>query len=306
MSISTRTPSRRPSWLLVGIEGAPPPHPPHARQPRLRRPHRRRAQRAPSRCVPPGEPCCRRAWVQSARTRDVFSPVLEHVDQTDTDFARRPKLSRVVAIAPYRAPPTEDVIHCLREPHREALTAARQACMVVCLDEQMQVIALDAELKQPEARAGGGGERAAHGREDRSTPERGEAGSGTQRDVHRHVAIVRSAATVRNLATPRCRGATSAPATATPRAEDEVGLARALHLETGRDYIKLARMSSLRKTRSPPPRAWGSPLTGDSVAGRKRPADSPGTGTTPYPASRTRAREVSSREGQAMRSRGPS
>lgn len=49
--------------------------------------------------------------------------------------------------------------------YRQPLAAMCQGPRLVCLDEQMQVIRLHAELEYPEPRARGRGERAANGLE---------------------------------------------------------------------------------------------------------------------------------------------
>ncbi len=150
----------------------------------------------------------------------------------------------MVSVAPHRAAAAEEAVDGLRDPHGEALAAAGESGNAVRLDEEVDVIRLHTEIKDPEARAGGHGESAADGSEDSRAAERGDAGGDAQGDVDGEAGIVRGAAAVRHGAPPRRRRATGAGTAAAPGAEHENALRRGCHLDWGRDYIKLARMSS--------------------------------------------------------------
>src|SRR5262245_50225774 len=120
--------------------------------------------RRPRRSRPPAiEPRRRRAGIKAARSRDVLTEVLENIHQAMTHLTRRGEPARVIPLAPDRAAATKHAVDRLGRANREPLAAARQGARVVRFDEQMQVIRLHAELKYPEARARGRGERAANG-----------------------------------------------------------------------------------------------------------------------------------------------
>ncbi len=151
---SRLTTTRHPARPLVGID-TPVPQPAHSRDPAARRPHRRRPRRGRRRCPPPGEPRRGRPRIETARSRDVLPPVLQHVDQRVPDLPRRAEQPRVVAIAPHCPAPPENPVHGLRHPHSEPLAPPGEARRALRLDEEMQVIRLDAEVQHPERPPGG-------------------------------------------------------------------------------------------------------------------------------------------------------
>ena len=88
---------------------------------------------------------------QPADAPPVLSPVLEDVHQSIPDLARRAEWARVVAVRPHPAAPTEHAVHRLREPDGQTLKAARKGQRTLRLHQKMDVVALDAELQNPEA-----------------------------------------------------------------------------------------------------------------------------------------------------------
>ena len=148
--------------MLVDTEEPVSP-PAHARKPGPGRRHGRGPDRAGD-CRPPSrEPRCRRPCIEPACPGQVLSPILEHVHESVAHLARRPQKPRVVAVAPHASGATERTVHRLRHPDGQPLDASPDAAGPVRLDEEMNVVSLDAEMKQPEDIAGGGGQRSAHG-----------------------------------------------------------------------------------------------------------------------------------------------
>src|SRR5262245_3347556 len=108
----------------------------------------------------------------------------------------------------------------------------------------MDVIDLDAVVQHAEGTSGRGRKGVAHCGEHGRTAQRRDASGSAQRDVHGHAGLVRSATTVRYGTSAGTRRATGAAATTAPGAENEDALRATDHLELGRDYTKLALMSS--------------------------------------------------------------
>jgi len=102
---------------------------------------------------------------------------------------------------------------------------------MVCFDEQVNVIGLNAELKKPEARVGGGGQGAADGGEETGVAQRRQISRDSNRDVDRSGRMVWRARAMRNGTTPRRRRSTGSQPTAAPCAEDELVLPCASHLD---------------------------------------------------------------------------
>jgi hypothetical protein len=98
----------------------------------------------------------------------MFQPILEHVNEGSAHLEWGPNPPRVIPISPHGPSPAEHAVHGLRHPDWEPLAPARESSRPLSLDQEMHVIRLDAEMKYPEARAGGRGEGAADGVEDPS------------------------------------------------------------------------------------------------------------------------------------------
>jgi len=81
----------------------------------------------------------------------VFPPVLQHVDQSVPDFSRSIERAHVIPVSPHAPAPTEDAVDSLGESDREALDAPGERAVVLRLDDEVKVIALDGELKNPKA-----------------------------------------------------------------------------------------------------------------------------------------------------------
>lgn len=78
------------------------------------------------------------------RSRDaVFDSVLEDVDESVADLARRSKVVTVVAIREDATTTSEDDVELAREPAGEAADAASESLTMRRFDDEMDVIALD-------------------------------------------------------------------------------------------------------------------------------------------------------------------
>src|SRR6185436_6378017 len=76
--------------------------------------------------------------------------VLDHVAQGMTGPGRRGEDLEVIAVVEDRAGPPEVAVEPARDAHRPALDPARQLCGVAGLADQVDVVALDRELADPE------------------------------------------------------------------------------------------------------------------------------------------------------------
>jgi len=110
---------------------------------------------------PPSEPCRGRARVEAASSRDVLAPVAQHVDQRIAYFTRGPQRSSVIAIRPYPATASGKAVHRLRDSDRKAADTALEPRRLLRLHQQMQMIMLNAVLKDPEPRGAGRCQRSA-------------------------------------------------------------------------------------------------------------------------------------------------
>src|SRR5262249_31475693 len=132
--------------------------PPHLQEPRLRRRHRAHLRgqdtELPGRVLPAIEPPRRRERVHPAEPRidrlPVAARVLEHVAQGMAGLGRRGEDLQVKAVIEDRAGPAEVAVESARDAYRPALDPARELCVVAGLADQVDVIALDRELADPE------------------------------------------------------------------------------------------------------------------------------------------------------------
>jgi hypothetical protein len=125
----------------------------------------------------------------------------------------------VVAVAPDGTAPTENAVHRPCDTDREAVYAAAQCACVIRLDDEMDVILLNAELQDPEPAMGGGGERAANGGKDPAGTQAVYGLAGAERDMRGVHGAVRCPSTMRNArATSRSWLAPGTSTTASPGA----------------------------------------------------------------------------------------
>lgn len=81
----------------------------------------------------------------------MLASILQDVDQGIPHLPRCTQGSRVVPLQPHLATPSERSVDGLREPNRESLRPTNEPIMTVGLHQRMDVIVLDAELKEAEA-----------------------------------------------------------------------------------------------------------------------------------------------------------
>jgi hypothetical protein len=80
----------------------------------------------------------------------MFAEILQDVHQSVPDLARRDERSRMKTICPDLAATAERAIDGLGDANGESLHAATERDEAVAFDEQMDVIALHAEMYDPE------------------------------------------------------------------------------------------------------------------------------------------------------------
>ena len=134
----------------------------------------------------------------------MFPPVLEDVDEGVPDLSWRRERTGMVPVGPNCAVATERTIDCLGDANREALDPAPQRQMSFRFDEQVNVVVLNAVVKQAEASTRRAGECCSDGDEDVVPPERGKAAARPQRDVSRAVRVVRWPTLMPYVPAPGC------------------------------------------------------------------------------------------------------
>jgi len=131
-------------------------------------------------------------------------------------LARRGQGAGVVAIPPNGAPAGESVVDCAGRPDGEATRSARQRPFILGLHEEMQVVALDREVHDPEIGPAGRANAFAQSLEEARGPQRGKTSSGSEGEVDRVRRLVRRSSSVRDGPAPpwnrRPAGAVSASA----------------------------------------------------------------------------------------------
>ena len=90
----------------------------------------------------------------------------------------------VVAVGEDLPAAAERAVHRTGNANGEAADSARERPPVFGLGDEMDVVVLDGELENPELRVRGGGEGAAHGREEPSGPEGTDGIDRPERHVH--------------------------------------------------------------------------------------------------------------------------
>ena len=123
----------------------------------------------------------------------------------------------MVSLVPHPPPAAEGAIDRAGHTDGEPPEPAAQRAPVVGLDNQMQMVILNAEVQNPKASVGGDGKRAADGGEGPRRTQAPDCGSATEGnmhgvcgDVHRPRAVCDAGAAVRR-ALPTSTGATAAP-----------------------------------------------------------------------------------------------
>src|SRR5262245_29837591 len=147
----------------------------------------------------------------------MLPPVLQDVHERMPDLTRRRQLAGVVSVVPHLPAAAEQAIDRLRDADRQPLDTAAQRGQPVAFEDQVDVIALDAELDESEAFPRCSGKRRADGREEAGLSERRKIRRRPERDMDGTAGIVRGAATVRQTSPPRRRLPSCAVTSTAPR-----------------------------------------------------------------------------------------
>ena len=119
------------------------------------------------------------------------------------------------SIRPYPATASEDAVHRLGDPNREAANTALEPRRLLRLYQQMHMIMLNAVLQDPEPRGAGRGQCSADRDEWTIASERGDVRGGPQCHVRGAAMVMRNATPMRHVtSTWRSLSAGTAPAPA--------------------------------------------------------------------------------------------
>ena len=173
----------------------------------------------------------RGAGIQPAHVSQMLPNVVENVHESVPYLAGLAQQVRVVSVGPYATMASEDAIHRLREPDRQAAYAVHEPHRLVRFHQQVQMVGLDAVMENAEPIGACGGQRASGGIEEAPAPERGEPRAETQRDVGGTMTVMWRACAMRNGAASGHALAARAFAAAAPGASHELELfGMGLHL----------------------------------------------------------------------------
>ena len=116
----------------------------------------------------------------------VVAAVEQDVADRVANLARRPQRAGVVAVREQAAAAVEQRVDAAREPHAEALHAAREGGLASGLDDQVEMIAQDVEVDDAEVTAmTAGRDRGPHHAHDALAAQRRQAADDPQGDVDR-------------------------------------------------------------------------------------------------------------------------
>ena len=119
------------------------------------------------------EPGAGAATIDRRRRAQVLAKVEQHVDQAQAHLARRGKRVGVIAPVPHGPVAAAGAVDGARAANRESLKATRQIPLRVRFHDEVEVVALDGEVQEPERTPARGGERAPKLRENRVRAQRG-------------------------------------------------------------------------------------------------------------------------------------
>src|SRR5215468_4165593 len=114
--------------------------------------------------------------------------VAEDIDQRDADLARGPQLAGMVAMLKERPAPSQAPIEAAGHANGQALHAAGETDAVVGLDDEMDVVLLDAVLAHAKARLVRGCDRGAQGGVGVKAAQAGDVWANAEGGVNRDVA----------------------------------------------------------------------------------------------------------------------
>jgi hypothetical protein len=209
-------PSRRGSYAST----APSSLPAGIQEPRGRRRDRpvfrRRTRRGSESAAPAVEIRSGRAEVPPDLAT-MFGSVAEDVDERIAHFARSREIVRVVAVGPNTAAAPQELIEPSRHANGKSLHSLREAPAVVGLDQQVNVVGLDAEMGDAQKPPARGANLSEHAAENRLRPQGGQSGTDANCHVHWMAPVMGGPSQVRNAGAFTLGLATSAPSPA-PRA----------------------------------------------------------------------------------------
>jgi hypothetical protein len=83
----------------------------------------------------------------------VLSSIQQHIAKGPAHFTRRLQRTRVIAIREQPTAPPQPAIDRLGDANRKPLHPARERAAITGFRQQVQVVALNREMDQPEAKA---------------------------------------------------------------------------------------------------------------------------------------------------------
>jgi hypothetical protein len=141
----------------------------------------------------------------------------QHVHDGVAGLARRGQRAGVVAVSPHGAIASERVVDCAGRADGEAPRSAGQRPLILGLHQEMQVVALDREVHDPEVGTAGRANAFAQPLEQARSPQRGKPSSGSEGEVDRVRRLVFRPGSVRDgPASPWNRRPASALSTSAP------------------------------------------------------------------------------------------
>src|SRR5205809_1137873 len=142
---SVRSPHARAGALIDADETVAAPT--HGSEPGARADHGRRRWHGSDRLPPPVEVHRRRAGIQPAFSLAVLLAIHQYVNQGVAHRPRGGERPGMVAIPPHGPVPAERAVRRPRHADGKAPDAAAERPLVVGLDDEMEMVILDAELK---------------------------------------------------------------------------------------------------------------------------------------------------------------
>jgi len=168
----------------------------------------------------------------------MLSPVLQHVEEGRARLSRRPKLPRVVAIAPDGAFPIKAAVDGQCDANREPSYPRHQSATILGLDDCVQVICLYREGEYSEARVRCAPDRRQDRVEESDVSEGRQSGASPKRDVCRKASLVFGPASVRDRRPATCDG--RSPGALASAAAGRSARQRELELFAGTPHLKRA------------------------------------------------------------------
>src|SRR5687768_4838801 len=180
-----------------------------------RRRHRTWSRWARLRGFPAVEPARRGERVDVRRLGEVLLVVHDHVDEHGADTAGVSDGAAVVAVREHRPATAELVVDALRDGDHRPADDTDEVALVGSLDDEVQVVDLDGELRDGAAARLGGEQRLANGPRELERAEAGQVAHGADGDVHGMARVVLGSSAVRDTTGPELRTASAVPSATT-------------------------------------------------------------------------------------------